>query len=90
MKKSRGFSGVEAFLILLIVVIIGVLGYVFLNNTSTNKTQSNASANSVPTAAIDIKSTSDIDKVSSDLNSLNVESDTSSDLDSITTQLNSF
>jgi len=89
MKKSRGFSGVEAFLIVLVVVIIGALGYVFLTNTSTNKTKSNA-ANSVPTAAIEIKSTSDIDKVSSDLNSLNVESDSSSDLDSITTQLNSF
>lgn len=88
MKKLRGFSGVEAFLIVLVLVIAGAVGYVFFMNTSGNKATTTTS--SVPTTIQQITSTSDIDKVTTELNSLNVESDSTSDLDSLTTQLNSF
>lgn len=87
MKKLNGFSGVEAFLVVLLIIVAGAVGYVFFVNTSSNKT---ATTSSVPANIKEITSTSDVDKVTTELNSLNIESDSTSDLDSITNQLNSF
>lgn len=85
MKNNRAFTVVELVLVVVIVAIIGVLGYLFINKSMAKNTSNNTSV-----TVTEIKSTSDIDALSTELDNINLDSASSSDLTTIETNLNSF
>jgi guanyl-specific ribonuclease Sa len=95
MKRLRqaGFAGVEAVLIIIVLVGVIALGYMVMkrhsaatkNSAATTTTASSAS--SVP-AAPEVKSTQDLTKAQQSLDDTNLDS--GSDTSKLDAQLNSF
>lgn len=82
--SQRGFSIVEGVFVVIIVVIIGAVGYLAYNNfvapkASTTNTASDPSASSPP---VTVTSTKDLDTVSSTLDNLQLDDSDSGSLDS--------
>jgi len=84
MKNRKGFTIIEIVLVIVILATVGALGFIFLTKSNQKTTST------VPATVTDIKAASDIDTVTSQLNSINLDTDSSSELDSLTSQLNSF
>jgi prepilin-type N-terminal cleavage/methylation domain-containing protein len=70
---SKGFSMVEVLLVVAVVALIGGLGYVYVTNMNkSNQASSTQKASVEKPAVTTIKSSSDIDKATSELDSLDV------------------
>jgi Tfp pilus assembly major pilin PilA len=85
--KNRGFTIVEALLIVVVVAIITTLGFVAYNQFIKPKlaqTQTTAA----PTSVTSVKSVSDLDKASSDLQAIDLTD--SSDTKTLDTQTSSL
>jgi Tfp pilus assembly protein PilE len=85
--KNRGFTIVEALLIVVVVAIITTLGFVAYGQFIKPKlaqTQTTA----VPTSVTSVKSVSDLDKASSDLQAIDLTD--SSDTKTLDTQTSSL
>lgn len=86
MKNQKAFTIIEAILIVAIVAVVGLIGYLFVSRSMSKQ----ASVSTLPATVTSINSTSDIDTVSTELDKLNLDSDSNSDLDSLNNSLNSF
>lgn len=79
MRNNRGFSVVEVVVLLAVLVIIGALGYVAYNNLILNNDSQSASSDESAltadslTSPVVIKSSSDLDKIAEELDSLSLE-----------------
>lgn len=81
--KRHGFTVVEAILILVIIGILGLVGYVAYSQL-TKQPASSEQSTVVPVSTQDVTSTSDLDTVNNELDSIDT-----SDKDDITTIGNS-
>lgn len=93
-KNQIGFSIIEIIIGLVVVSLIGFVGYTFYTrqqaaNNKTTSTNSVATQVSVPTAPT-ISSTSDLDKAGTTLDQVNVDGSNSSDSSQFDSQLSSF
>ena len=87
MKRQDGFTLVEAIFIVIILAIIGALGYLAYTNiiapqSKTAETSSVASSGS--SAPVKVESKKDLDTASSALDNVSVDDTDSSQLDSAT------
>ena len=94
MRNKNGFSLVETVVLLTVMVLVGALGYMAYNNFVANtdgKATSTSDMSTSPNPSVSpvvVKSTSDLDKISKELDSMSLEdSDSSSQYD---TAANSF
>lgn len=86
--KTNGFSIIELVIILVVVGIIGGLGYVFYNRI-TQPAQSDVAGSSEQAASLkSIDTTADLDKASSQLDSIDVSD--SQDVNSLDSQEANF
>ena len=75
---KQGFSAVEVLIVLVVLGLVGGLGYVYVSNMNKPKSSDSSQATTTEKPAVTaIKSTADIDKATAELDSLDV-SDTSS------------
>lgn len=86
MKNIRAFTVIEILIVVLALVGVTGFGYLFVSKMLNNQ----QATNTITTTVSDITSTSDIDTVSSQLESINLDSDSSSALTSLESSLNSF
>ena len=86
MRNKNGFTIVEVVVLIAVLAIIGALGYMAYNNLvnsqDSNKT-ADASTAQTPTATpVVVKSSSDLEKISKELDAMSLEdSDSSSQFD---------
>lgn len=92
-NNQSGMAIVEAVLILVIVGLIGVVGYkVYSTKQNADESAVNSSAAQAVTPAANvskINSTADLDKAEQTLDATNPD-DSTADLDSMNSQLNAF
>ena len=91
-NKTAGFSIVEAILIVAILAVIGYVGWRVWEaqqSVGTASTNNSTQTAQVPTTAPDIKSASDLDKASSTVDQMNLDSN-SQDLTNMQKELNSL
>lgn len=80
MKKQNGFTIVEGVIIVVVIAIAGVVGYVAWNkfaakddNTASVSTKTTSTKTSEEQEATPIKSSADLDKATSTLNSTSLD-----------------
>jgi len=72
-NRRTGFSAVEGLIIVVVVVVIGALGYVFVRNLNSKTAKTSGSqSKSVPKTAAAAKS--DATQVKKELESVNIDS----------------
>lgn len=84
MRNKNGFTIVEIVILIAVLAIIGALGYMAYNNLiAGNSTNSKDAASSNQTVApVVVKSSSDLEKVTKELDAMSLEdSDSTSQLD---------
>ncbi|HEX3081711.1 MAG TPA: hypothetical protein VHQ86_00485 [Candidatus Saccharimonadia bacterium] len=87
MKKQQGFA---AFEVVLVLVIVGVIGFTAWNYWSNHSSQvATESATAQVTPAPQITSTTDLTSAENDLDSVNIDASTS-DSSQLDSQLNNF
>lgn len=88
MKTSRGFTIIEAVIIVVFVAILSLLGLVAYNQFFGSKTATTANTDSnttAPETVTKVESTSDLDKATADLDNIDLtDSDDTTTLDSET------
>ncbi|MFY9228102.1 MAG: hypothetical protein WAO28_02135 [Candidatus Microsaccharimonas sp.] len=86
MKTSRGFTIIEAVIIVVFVAILSLLGLVAYNQFFGTKTTTTADSSTTTTETVTkVESTSDLDKATTDLDSIDLtDSDDTTTLDSET------
>lgn len=83
MKRQKGFSVIEGLLIVVVLAIIGAVGYLAYSNLWASKgSDTNSSV-----AAVKVESQKDLDKVDSALDQLTVDD---SELGQLDSALNNF
>lgn len=85
--KSRGFTIIEALIIVVVVAIITTLGFVAYNRFMKPQGVSTQST-AAPTSVTEVKTSSDLDKVSSDLDAIDLTD--SSDTSTLDSQTSAF
>lgn len=83
MKRQNGFSVVEGLLIVVVLAIVGAVGYLAYSNIWAPKSDDT----SVTTAPVTVENTADLEEVDTALDQLSVEDSELSELDSA---LNNF
>lgn len=82
MKKRDGFSAVEIVMIIAVAVIVGTVGWMAYSNLYAPKsTDETSQKSSVKTDDVTVKSESDLDKVDTALNDINLDDTDSAELD---------
>lgn len=73
--NNKGFASAELVLFVAVLLIVGVLGYKFMQNRQSKgvKTTYKQSVTAEPANAPEIKSASDLDTASTELDKLNVD-----------------
>ena len=89
MKTSRGFTIIEAVIIVVFVAILSLLGLVAYNQFFAPKTTTTAdSSTAAPETVTKVESTSDLDKATADLENIDLtDSSDTTTLDSQTADL---
>jgi Tfp pilus assembly protein PilE len=83
--KSRGFTAIEAIIIVVIAAIIVTLGLIAYNRFFKPSTETVQTTTSAQTTVTEVKSVSDLDKAASDLEAIDLsDASETSTLDSET------
>lgn len=88
MQKTNGFSIIELVIILVVIGIVGGLGYVFYNRITQPAKDGVASSSQQATPLKSIDTAADLDKASSQLDSIDVSD--SQDINSLDSQAANF
>jgi Tfp pilus assembly protein PilE len=87
MKSLRGFTIVEALIIVVVVALLTALGFVAYNQFIKPKADTSQTT-AAPTTVTTVESTSDLDKASSDLDAIDLTD--ASDTTTIDSQTSGF
>jgi Tfp pilus assembly protein PilV len=93
LHKESGFALVEIVLVVIVLALIGFVGYVFVNNqmhgTASKNTAQTTTASAAETAPV-INTTSDLDKAQATLDANDPSTSTSSDSSQLDSDLSNF
>lgn len=88
MNKRQGFTIVEIVIIIAVIAIVAAIGYMAYTNlgakTDTEPAANTSSSSSETSKPVTVESTSDLDKVSSDLDALPIDDSDSAEFESKT------